>query len=84
MEKIESIEETIFELKQGTIITLNGNDSFYLRNNMITHRFKGNSYRIDIDTFKELYKDKCFYYKEDNSIFIDDEKDRDYYQYYKK
>ena len=36
------------------------------------------------EDFIELYRDETFYLKEDNSIFIDDEKDEDYYRYYKK
>lgn len=84
MEKINTFEEVIYYLKQNVIVTSNGKDTFYYANNKITHKFSGSSYHIDLNTFVDLYKDKTFYLIEDNSTYIDEEKDKDYYEKYPK
>ena len=57
---------------------------FYLSNGYVVNKFNGSSVKMKKEDFIELYRDETFYLKEDNSIFIDDEKDEDYYRYYKK
>lgn len=84
MEKIETFAEVIMYLKDGEFITANGRDTFYLKNNLITHKFNGNSIKISYDDFLELYRDKDFYLKEENKVEIDQDKDKDYYERYRK
>ena len=84
MEKIDSFEETLMYLKDKAVITSDGRNLFYLSNGHVVNKFNGNSVKMKKEDFIELYKDETFYLKEDNSIFIDDEKDEDYYRYYKK
>lgn len=84
MEKIDSFEETLMYLKDKAVITSDGRNLFYLSNGYVVNKFNGSSVKMKKEDFIELYRDKTFYLKEDNSIFIDDEKDEDYYRYYKK
>ena len=84
MEKIDSFEETLMYLKDKAVITSDGHNLFYLSNGYVVNKFNGSSVKMKKEDFIELYRDETFYLKEDNSIFIDDEKDEDYYRYYKK
>ena len=84
MEKIDSFEETLMYLKDKAVITSDGRNLFYLSNDYVVNKFNGSSVKMKKEDFIELYRDETFYLKEDNSIFIDDEKDEDYYRYYKK
>ena len=84
MEKIDSFEETLMYLKDKAVITSDGRNLFYLYNGYVVNKFNGSSVKMKKEDFIELYRDETFYLKEDNSIFIDDEKDEDYYRYYKK
>ena len=84
MEKIDSFAEVLLDLKDGEFVTLNGGDTFYLKDKMITHKFNGNSIRFPLSDFEELYKDRVFYLKEDNKVYIDQDKDKDYYERYRK
>ena len=84
MEKIDSFEETLMYLKDKAVITSDGRNLFYLSNGYVVSKFNGSSVKMKKEDFIELYRDETFYLKEDNSIFIDDEKDEDYYRYYKK
>jgi len=84
MEKVETFELALDELKNGAKLTINGNDRFYQSNETITRVENGSKYRMNKDDFIALFNKNTFYYYEDNSIFIDDTKDEDYYRYYKK
>ena len=84
MEKIDSFEETLMYLKDKAVITSDGRNLFYLSNGYVVNKFNGSSVKMKKEDFIEFYMDETFYLIEDNSIFIDDEKDEDYYRYYKK
>jgi len=84
MEKIESFNLVIDYLKDKAILTTNGKNRFYLIEDKIVCRNDGSSFKLSIDDFKSLYQKDNFYIFEDNSSFIDDSKDYDYYRYYKK
>lgn len=84
MEKFETFAEVLLALKDGDFVTLNGSDTFYLRNTTITHKFKGNSIRMSFEDFSSLYKEKDFYLKEESKVEIDQDKDKDYYERYRK
>lgn len=84
MEKLESFDVVIDSLKQGNILTTNGNDRFFMKNNLINHLSKGSSFRLKMDDFKSIHYKDTFYVFEDNNAYIDNSKDEDYYRYYKK
>ena len=75
MEKINSFDEVLLYLKDKAIITTDGKNMFYLKDGKVIHKFKGNSLSL---------KKEDFFLIEDNSVYIDDNKDEDYYRYYKK
>ncbi len=84
MEKVESFELVLDELKNGAKLTVTGGDRFYQSGETITRLDNGSKYRMNKDDFIALFHNNTFYYYEDNSVFIDDLKDEDYYRYYKK
>ena len=79
MQKIDSFEEVKFYLKHKEIVTTNGSDSFYLKDDYITHKFNGNTFRIKYDVFIDLYKDTNFYLREEEQETVDNKKDEEYY-----
>ena len=84
MQELKNIYEAINALKDKEILVTNKNDRFILSKDKILHLFNGNSIKMELNDFKELYKDVTFYIYEDNNIYIDNEKDEAYYRYYKK
>ena len=84
MEKINSFDEVLLYLKEKAIITTDGKNMFYLKDGKVIHKFKGNSLSLKKEDFISLYSDEEFFLIEDNSVYIDDNKDEDYYRYYKK
>lgn len=84
MEKLESFDLVLDALKNGEFLTLNGKDRFYIKNELIHHQDNGSYYKLKIDDFIAIYYKDTFYTYEDNGVFIDNEKDEDYYRYYKK
>ena len=79
MRKLESFEEVKLYLKHHEVITSTGNDSFYLRDGFVTHKFSGNIFRIKFEEFCELYRDNVFYIREDEQDSVDSLKDEEYY-----
>lgn len=84
MEKINSFDEVLLYLKDKAIITTDGKNMFYLKGGKVIHKFKGNFLSLKKEDFISLYSDEEFFLIEDNSVYIDDNKDEDYYRYYKK
>ena len=81
--KIENINLALEEIKKGEILTIDGNNLFYLFNDKIKIKDKNAYYNLSIEDFLDLYKNKIFFhYKNDN--YIDEDKDEAYYRYYKK
>lgn len=83
MEKIKDINEALKYLKQGDIITCQGNDLFILKANKVACFVDGSNYSLNIPDFIDLYKNNTFYLYEE-SVEIDLDKDEDYYRYYHK
>lgn len=83
MEKIKDINEALEYLKQGDIITCQGNDLFILKANKVACFVDGSNYSLNIPDFIDLYKNNTFYLYEE-SVEIDLDKDEDYYRYYHK
>lgn len=84
MEKINGINEAIFRLKDKEILTTNLKDFFVYKNKRVYRYFNGSAFSITLEDFLDLYKNTDFYIYEDESVYIDAEKDEDYYRYYKK
>lgn len=79
MDKIDNFNEVKLYLKQKEIITSNGSDSFYYRDDYVIHKFNGNTVKIKFADFIDLYKDKEFYLKPDEQDTVDLKKDEEYY-----
>lgn len=84
MERLESFELVLDALKHGEFLTVNGYDRFFQKGDIITYLCNGSSFKLKIDDFKAIYHKDTFYVYEDNNVFIDNDKDEDYYRYYKK
>lgn len=84
MEKLNNIQEAILALKDKEILTTNKKDRYVFKKNNIYVYNNGTSFVLTLDDFKELYKEKTFYIFEEESSFIDNDKDEAYYRYYRK
>lgn len=84
MERLNNIQEAILALKDKEILTTNKKDRYVFKKNNIYVYNNGTSFVLTLDDFKELYKEKAFYVFEEEGSFIDNDKDEDYYRYYRK
>ena len=83
MQKIKDINEAISFLKQGDILTENGKNNFVFKNNRIYNYNEGTRYSLELEDFVKLFNKNTFYLYEE-SAEIDENKDEDYYRYYRK
>lgn len=83
MEKIRDISEALTYLKQGDLLTGNGNDRFLYKNEKIHVYDEGTHFVLSEEDFMELYASKRFYLYEE-SAEIDETKDEAYYRFYRK
>lgn len=83
MERLENINKVLEELKNGEILTSNGTNLFYLKDNKVRIKDNNSSYYLEIEDFINLYKKTIFTYYKNNET-IDENKDEAYYRYYKK
>ena len=83
MQKIKDINEAISYLKQGDILTENGKNNFVFKNNRIYNYNEGTRYSLELEDFVKLFNKNTFYLYEE-SAEIDENKDEDYYRYYRK
>ena len=79
MEKIETFQEVKYALKSREVITSNGVDNFFFKDDHVTRVFKGSSYKMSLKDFIELYKDTTFYRLPASLNVIDENKDIEYY-----
>lgn len=84
MENKLTINEALDYLKDKAVITSGKDDTFTLINGFIHYKFNGSSISLSVTDFKKLFKDSSFYLVEDNSVLIDELKDKEYYEKYKK
>ncbi|MDO4500917.1 MAG: hypothetical protein Q4B60_06565 [Erysipelotrichaceae bacterium] len=84
MEKLNGINDVLYHLKDKEILTTTLKDFFVLKKGRVYRYFNGSAFNLSLEDFADLYKDTDFYIYEDESVFIDNEKDEDYYRYYKK
>lgn len=84
MENTFNINEAIKYMKDNAIITSNGNDSFSMIDDFICYRFNGSSISLSVDDFIKLFKDTTFSLIENDSFTVDELKDKEYYEKYRK
>ena len=77
-------KEVLLYLKDKYVLTTLNSDSFVLMGDKISYKFNGSSVMLDIDDFNKLFKDSKFYLVEDTGFAVDDLKDKEYYERYKK
>ena len=81
--EINKIINVLDELEKGEYLTSDGHNLFYMKENKIRIKSENANLSLSIEDFEKLYKNVVFYlYK--NDIEIDDNKDEDYYRFYKK
>ena len=83
MQKLNDIKETVAYLKEGEIVTSNGKDQFVMKNKKIYRYYDGTHFGLDLSDFVNLYKNNNFYLYEE-ALEVDEQKDEEYYRYYKK
>ncbi len=83
MQKLRDINEAMAYLKEGEILTENGTNRFVLREERISCYENGTRFSLDPDEFRELYQKNSFYLYEE-TVQIDEDKDKAYYRYYRK
>jgi len=84
MKKIESFEFVKEYLKEGAILTTDLKNRFAFRNEKVICQRDGSSYKLKMDDFIITHHKETFYLVEDDDVYIDDNKDEDYYRYFKK
>ena len=84
MENTFNINIAIANMKDKAIVTTGVGDYFALVNNAICYKFNGSSISLSLDDFIKLFKDCNFSIVEDCSFVVDDLKDKEYYEKYKK
>ena len=84
MDKLGNLNEVLYHLKDKQILTTRNKDQFVYKKEKIYRYFNGSCIVLSLDDFIELYGDETFCLYEDDTVFIDEEKDEDYYRYYRK
>lgn len=89
MKKLETLEEVVYYLKEYEIlVTVSDKKKVFFRRSedRIRVRLDGLSYSLSLAEFKELYGTCTFYlYEEEKEeVFIDKEKDDEYYSWWHK
>lgn len=77
-------KEVLLYLKDKYVLTTLNNDSFVLMDDKISYKFNGSSVMLSLSDFDKLFKDSKFYLLEDTVFKVDDLKDKEYYERYKK
>lgn len=84
MDTILNVNEAINYMNDKAVLTTNNEDYFTIVDGKVHYKFNGSSISISINDFIKLFKESKFYLVEDNSFAIDDLKDKEYYEKYKK
>ena len=89
MKKLEFLEEVLYYLKEYEILVSIADKKkvfFRRKEDRIRVRVEGLSYSLSVEEFKELYGTYTFYVyeKEEDEVFIDKEKDDEYYSWWHK
>ena len=84
MENSFKVDEAIEYMKDKAVVTTGNSDNFSLIDGNVHYKFNGSSISISISDFKKLFKESIFSLVEDHSFVVDDLKDKEYYEKYKK
>ena len=84
MDNCLTVKEAIEYLKDKVVLTTNNGDYFSFVGEFIHYKFNGSSISLTVDDFLKLFKESKFFPVEDNSFVIDELKDKEYYEKYKK
>lgn len=84
MKRCENFKEALRYLKEGEMLTSNGQDQFFLHASAVEYRNSGSFFRLKWEDFCDLYQNTAFWLYDDEENLIDTEKDEAYYRYYKK
>lgn len=84
MEKEIDKKEVLTYLKDKYVLTTLNNDSFVLMGESVVYKFNGSSVKLSINDFSKLFRDSKFFLMEDTSFKVDDLKDKEYYERYRK
>ena len=84
MENSFNVNEAVEYMKDKAIVTTGNGDYFSLVNENIHYKFNGSSISLSINDFKKLFRESNFTLVEDHSLIIDELKDKEYYEKYKK
>lgn len=83
MIKLENIYDVIEELNKGEYLSTDGLNIFFMKNNKIRIKSQNANYYLELEDFIKLYKNVVFFIY-NNDILIDENKDEEYYRFYKK
>ena len=78
------INRAIEYMKDNAIVTSGNNDYFSLVDNNVHYKFSGSSVSLSLKDFIKLFSSCTFNVVEDTSFKVDDLKDKEYYERYKK
>lgn len=81
MIKLKDYDEAIAYLKEGAAVFLEDRTRIILGAKSVLLIKKGSRYKLGIEDFKELYAKSSFYCDDLKEVFIDDDKDREYYAF---
>ena len=81
MIKLKDYDEAIAYLKEGAAVFLEDRTRLILSAKNVLLLKEGSRYKLGIEDFKELYAKSSFYYDDLKEVFIDDDKDREYYAF---
>ena len=84
MRRLESIKEALIYLHNGAILSTLSCREIFLDKDRVRLRMDGSSFSLSTEEFADLFFQEVFYYREDDEVTIDEEKDIDYYRYYRK
>ena len=84
MRRLESFKEALIYLHNGAILSTGSCREIFKDRERIRLRNEGSSYSLSLDEFRTLFFQEIFYYREEDGVTIDEEKDIDYYRYYRK
>ena len=84
MENTFNVNEAIEYMKDKAVVTTGTGDYFSLVDNNVHYKFNGSSISLSIKDFTKLFRESIFSLVEDHSFIVDDLKDKEYYEKYKK
>ena len=81
MDEIITIDEAINMLKEGVVLKDVLNNKFIYKRKRFCIYSSNSSYNLNLEDFRELFKDSKFIIEDFDDTSIDLEKDREYYSF---